>query len=110
MSPRFSISLRPAWLCSCSNRCALGSWREAESARCCMHHAESRTPTNLRIPQQREESMSGTLSRTTFHHWNRRDALSDDSSLEAVCLFSALGVILSLAFLLIIGPDAAFTQ
>ena len=43
------------------------------------------------------------LLRTTSQDWKRWDAVSD-SSFEAVCLFSALGIIFSLVFLLTIGP------
>jgi hypothetical protein len=41
--------------------------------------------------------------RTTSQDWKWWDAVSD-SSFEAVCLFSALGIIFTLVFLLTIGP------
>jgi hypothetical protein len=47
--------------------------------------------------------MPGPVLRTTFQGWNRRDVAADPS-FEAVCLFSALGIIFSLVFLLTIGP------
>jgi len=50
-----------------------------------------------------------TVLPTTYQHWDRRDVLSE-ASLEAVCLFSALGIIFSLVFLLVMGPDGAFTE
>jgi hypothetical protein len=55
--------------------------------------------------------MPGPVLRTTFRDWNRRDVVSD-RSFDAVCLFSALGVIFSLVFLLTVGPafDLGFTQ
>jgi hypothetical protein len=53
--------------------------------------------------ERREESMPGPVLRTTFQGWNRQDVASDPS-FEAVCLFSALGIIFSLVFLLAIGP------
>jgi hypothetical protein len=40
---------------------------------------------------------------TTFQSWNR-EAAATDPSFEAVCLFSALGIVLSLVFLLANGP------
>jgi len=43
------------------------------------------------------------VSRTTSQDWKWWDAVSD-SSFEAVCLFSALGIIFTLVFLLTIGP------
>jgi hypothetical protein len=58
----------------------------------------------IKVPLQRgEESMPGPVLRTTFQSWNR-EAVAADSSFEAVCLFSALGIIFSLVFLLTIGP------
>ncbi len=53
--------------------------------------------------------MPGPVLRTTFRNWNRQDV---DPSFEAVCLFSALGIIFSLAFLLTIGPafDLGLTE
>jgi hypothetical protein len=55
--------------------------------------------------------MPGPVLRTTFQDWNRQDVASDPS-FEAVCLFSALGVIFSLVFFLTIGPafDLGFTE
>jgi hypothetical protein len=47
--------------------------------------------------------MPGPVLRTTFQGWNRQDVASDPS-FEAVCLFSALGIVFSLVFLLTIGP------
>jgi hypothetical protein len=47
--------------------------------------------------------MPGPVLRTTLQSWNRQDVASDPS-FEAVCLFSALGIIFSLLFLLTIGP------
>jgi len=48
---------------------------------------------------------------TTFQDWSWRGAVRDPS-FEAVCLFSTLGIILSLVFLLTIGPalDLGFTE
>jgi hypothetical protein len=55
--------------------------------------------------------MPGPVLRTTFQDWNRQHAASDPS-FEVVCLFSALGIIFSLVFLLTIGPafDLGFTE
>jgi|GEM_PF-5802956 hypothetical protein len=55
--------------------------------------------------------MPGPVLRTTLQSWNRRDVASDPS-FEAVCLFSALGIVFSLVFLLTIGPvfDLGFTE
>jgi hypothetical protein len=50
-----------------------------------------------------EESMPGPVLRTTFQSWNRQAAAADPS-FEAVCLFSALGIVVSLVFLLTNGP------
>ena len=47
--------------------------------------------------------MPGPVLRTTFQSWNR-EAAAADPSFEAVCLFSALGIVLSLVFLLMSGP------
>jgi hypothetical protein len=55
--------------------------------------------------------MPGPVLRTTFQNWNTRDVASDPS-FEAVCLFCALGIICSLAFLLAVGPvfDLGLTE
>ena len=55
--------------------------------------------------------MPGPVLPTTFQDWNWQDAVCDPS-FEAVCLFSALGIILSLVFLLTIGPafDLGFME
>jgi hypothetical protein len=55
--------------------------------------------------------MLGPVLRTTFQNWNTRH-MASDPSFEAVCLFSALGIIFSLAFLLTIGPafDLGLTE
>jgi hypothetical protein len=55
--------------------------------------------------------MPGPVLRTTFQVRNRRDIVFDPS-FEAVCLFSALGIIFSLIFLLTIGPmfDLGLTE
>jgi hypothetical protein len=54
--------------------------------------------------------MLGQVLRTTVLGWKRLRAVFD-SSFEVVCLFSALGIILSLVFHDVIAPafDAAWT-
>jgi hypothetical protein len=47
--------------------------------------------------------MLGQLMRTTFREWKKQKVVFD-SSFQVVCLFSFLGIVLSLLFLDIIAP------
>ncbi len=55
--------------------------------------------------------MLGPVLWTSFQHGSAREVVSDPS-FEAVWVFSAIGIIFSLVFLLTIGPafDCGFTE
>jgi hypothetical protein len=54
--------------------------------------------------------MLGQVMRTTFRDWEKRKIVFD-ASFQVVCLFSFLGIVLSLLFLGTVAPvlDVGFT-